>query len=449
MRVSDARFSVRTGERTQASFQGFLAGTTVDEIFEDPRVVIGELRGDLRAEVDLDRPLRSKVTGALRGTAIPVPYELPLPLTIERFSVRAQGDALVVESATLTSGEDRVDLSGDIERAGDGYEIDIDLRGGSVTLPESLFAGKDQDGSPSTARPLGRWWKVFKIPVHGRVSLALARLRVGRFEITSLKGSGTHADRRIDLHITQAALCGVSLVGEVTAKPRDIAVQATLSARNEPLSQSIYCLSDKRVQATGEFDLQMSVASRGRMKQLWDNLRGTYTFTARDGRIQKFDALARILAFVNLPQVVSGAIKLNGAEGLGYSSYADQGTIEGRTLIIDHAVLDADRLTIIGTGRINYVDYSVQASVVVAPIKFVTAIFSKIPIVSRIFGGTLIAIPVRVTGTLDNPKIVPLAPGAIASQLTNIIGNTLKLPFELFSANPAPGTQQPPSPTAP
>jgi hypothetical protein len=443
--VSDAKLSARAGEPLLASFQGSLAGTTVDQIFEDPRMVIGELRGDLRAEVDLERPTRSKVSGALRGTAIPVALDLPVPITIERFSAQARGDALFLESATLTSGDDRVELSGDIERSPNGYEVDVDVRGDSVTLPESLFARKDEEKPTDKRRPLGRWWKVFKIPVHGRIGVDLGRLRAPRVEIAPLKATGRHANRRIDLHVEHAALCSISMTGDVTAQPKDIAVQATLTARNAPLAQSIHCLSDRRVQATGTFDLDASVSTRGRTSQLRNNLRGTFTLSARDGRIQKADTLTRVLAFVNLTEVMRGQIENPGAAGMAYSSFTSNGAIEGTIVRVTESVLDADRVTLAFTGHFDYVDKSIRANVLVAPIKAVTAIFRRIPILSQIFGGKLIAIPVQVSGTLDNLVILPLSPQAVAQRMISIVGNTLKLPFELFSAVPSSATPPPAS----
>ena len=52
--------------------------------------------------------------------------------------------------------------------------------------------------------------------------------------------------------------------------------------------------------------------------------------------------------------------------------------------------------------------------------------------VRRILAGTLITIPVRVHGSLKDPKVTPLAPSAIGSELLGIMDRTLGLPFKVI-----------------
>jgi hypothetical protein len=86
--------------------------------------------------------------------------------------------------------------------------------------------------------------------------------------------------------------------------------------------------------------------------------------------------------------------------------------------------------------------------VLVAPLQTANAFVDKIPIVKRIFGGTVLALPVQVLGTVQNPIVVPLGPGAVASRMTSIIANTLRLPIDAVKvlspnapAAPGPGAK--------
>jgi hypothetical protein len=48
-------------------------------------------------------------------------------------------------------------------------------------------------------------------------------------------------------------------------------------------------------------------------------------------------------------------------------------------------------------------------------------------------GGTLISIPVRVSGDLANPDIVFLSPTAVGTRILNIMENIIKLPVDIIS----------------
>jgi hypothetical protein len=69
--------------------------------------------------------------------------------------------------------------------------------------------------------------------------------------------------------------------------------------------------------------------------------------------------------------------------------------------------------------------------VAVAPLKTVDWVVQRIPIVDYILKGTLISIPVRVHGDLNDPKIIPLDPSLLGSEFVGIMKRTLKLPFKL------------------
>ena len=71
--------------------------------------------------------------------------------------------------------------------------------------------------------------------------------------------------------------------------------------------------------------------------------------------------------------------------------------------------------------------------VLVAPFSTLNWIIRHIPIVSNIMGGTLISIPVRVSGDLTNPDVTFLSPKAVGSRILNIFENIIKLPADIIS----------------
>jgi hypothetical protein len=117
-----------------------------------------------------------------------------------------------------------------------------------------------------------------------------------------------------------------------------------------------------------------------------------------------------------------------------------------KAIYFDEFILDAPTVHLIATGKVDYGDGKMALDVMVAPLQTANAIVDKIPVVGRIFGGAVLALPVKVAGTIQHPIVVPLGPGAIATRMTSIIANTLKLPFDavkVFSPNADQGAKTP------
>ena len=60
-------------------------------------------------------------------------------------------------------------------------------------------------------------------------------------------------------------------------------------------------------------------------------------------------------------------------------------------------------------------------------------IIDRLPILGRIFGGSVLAVPVGISGTIKEPVVLPLAPTAVAGRMVDILTNTLKLPADLLN----------------
>jgi len=157
---------------------------------------------------------------------------------------------------------------------------------------------------------------------------------------------------------------------------------------------------------------------------------------------------------VNVTQVIAGELPDMTKGGMDYKSAQVKGRIDGRTILFQEFALDASALTVAAHGTVDYSTRKVDMTVLVAPFKTVTWVISHIPILRGILGGMLIAVPVAVHGTIDNPIVVPLGPAAVGSRLLDILGNTLKLPGKAINlvAPPATETTQTsptPAPVAP
>ena len=98
---------------------------------------------------------------------------------------------------------------------------------------------------------------------------------------------------------------------------------------------------------------------------------------------------------------------------------------------MEEATLDAPTVRVAATGRIDLNTEKLSLDVLVAPLQTANAILDYVPFLDRIFGGSVLALPVGVTGTLKNPIILPSGSRRRhESRLTDIIGNVLKLPVD-------------------
>jgi hypothetical protein len=68
----------------------------------------------------------------------------------------------------------------------------------------------------------------------------------------------------------------------------------------------------------------------------------------------------------------------------------------------------------------------------VAPLKTVDRLLGWVPMVSHVLGGTLVSFPVRASGDLRDPAIVPLHPSAVGAGVLGILKNIITLPVTLI-----------------
>ncbi len=69
----------------------------------------------------------------------------------------------------------------------------------------------------------------------------------------------------------------------------------------------------------------------------------------------------------------------------------------------------------------------------VAPFGRVDQLAREVPILGYIVGGALTSVPVGVSGDIRDPRVVPLGPGAVTSEVLGIFERTLKLPVKLIT----------------
>jgi hypothetical protein len=424
------------GSRFDARFKGRLAGTSIAQVFADPPVALAELHGDLQLSGDWKNPGHGTGSGFLRGSDIRLPVRVPDPLNVEVLWVEAKDSLLTIKAATLAAGSNRVSFSGSVERSRGRFRVDADLHADLITLPVPAPAAAPApppDPEASVAEDRRSLRLLDDLPLSGEVRFDIRRLRRGSTEIAPLVGSAALETGHLDLRVRKASLCSIDLEGSAVATSTTMDLKVAARTRGARLEHSVDCLTDQRLAVTGALDLDVELAARGEPGTLLDRLQGRFSAVSRDGRIEKFEALSRIFDLLNVTEVVHGTLPDLKQKGMAYRSVRVAGRVAGRKVNVEEAVLDATGVKIAAQGSVDYASKKVHVSVLVAPLQTANRVLDKLPILGRIFGGTVLALPVQVSGTVDKPVVVPLGPRAVASRLVDIIANTLKLPADLVN----------------
>jgi hypothetical protein len=107
--------------------------------------------------------------------------------------------------------------------------------------------------------------------------------------------------------------------------------------------------------------------------------------------------------------------------------------------VVEEAFFDSDAVRLAVSGRVGMLEPNSQLTVLVGLLTHVDRITGAIPIIGDIFGGSMTALPISVSGDIRDPTIIPLGPRAVTDQLLGIFERTLKLPGKLV-----PGEAKPP-----
>ncbi len=202
-------------------------------------------------------------------------------------------------------------------------------------------------------------------------------------------------------------------------------------ARDLALNSAMSCMLGKPDLIDGRFKLKGRLSGEAPLNELRRSLDGQFKFKAKDGRIYRFDILGRILAAINLTELVRGKKSDLMGEGLAYRRIDIEAQLADGVLTLDKAVIDGASAEIAAEGQLDLGRDEIDLIVLVAPLKTVDALIKFTPIINTWLEGTLVSIPVRVSGDLQDPLITPMSPTAVGSRLFNLLKNTVQLPIKV------------------
>ena len=428
---SNASFAfVLKEEVINFSFTGNLTHTTTEKIFLNFPISKAWIKGDFQAHILLDQLKHSTFKGILEGKNLSFPWIQKIPLNISNISLHADNKSVRVDSLILTCQENHLSVNGDVNISENGFLFDLDMSADGLdwnTIRKALNIGdKEQDNNAGEEK---RFWN---IPVKGILRLDAESFTFDQYIWNPVQANISFDPDCISVQVTDANLCGISCPGVMKVTPQNVSLDFQLLSHNQELGTTIKCLGDKKGLITGKFDLEAQVTARGANEELVKSLHGNFGGIVKNGRISRFGLLAKIFSFLNLTETFRGKLPGLTKKGFSYKSITVNGELQNGILMINEYAMDAPSMGVTCDGTFDLTEKKVDLKVLVSPFKTVDFVVKKTPIIRGLLGGTLVSIPVKVQGDIENPKISYLSPTSVGKKLLNTTKRALKAPVKII-----------------
>ena len=424
-------------EQLAFSFAGALNRNTLNRVFQTAPLEGSLIQGDIEVSAFVEEPIRFTARGRLAGRELRVPVQDESAI-VEFFFLEADQDGVNVRSADLHWQKSRLSLVGKLFAEAKALRLDMNLSADRVVwaeLSDLIDHGGNRGNNESTQA-------IVLPPLEGTVRLKADNFTFDRFKWSPFQATASISPQGIRGKIERGELCGIGTVGTVDLINEKIALDVSLSVTDGQLESTSVCLTENKQTVTGRYSLQGRIAGRETPANVFQTLTGQFEFSARDGAFLQSPTsdtpLEATFDYLNKTGDFNMAFPDLDKESFPFRLIRSRGTVEGMTLENDEAILQSSLFTIAGQGRIDLANDEIDARGLVSVRLPGDRFFSRIPIIGSILGGSILGIPVQVTGSLEQPNVTYLSPSAVGAKLLNISQTILGLPLEairLFTPN--------------
>ena len=282
--------------------------------------------------------------------------------------------------------------------------------------------------------------------IHKKITIAPFSARI------NIRGS----DKKIT--IENMKLCNINGSTEINIKKDISEFSITLQDDNKNIEPVIACFYHGERLMQGNYSLKASLYSQGASDNWTDNkvqnnysneasinieslknnlkhnLAGTIKISSNGGRIFRLTLLSRILSLLNVSKLMEGKFPDIEQNGFGFSSINIVANVEKSRIILTQAVINGLDMTLLFVGSIDILTREIDLTCLVAPFKTADNIIGKIPIINTMLGGRLISVPVKATGSLNNPQLTILDPSEVGKNIIKTMRDILTTPFKLIDS---------------
>jgi hypothetical protein len=403
------------------SFKGELYFSTLESLLVRNEYGKFRLKGTLKGTIDLSHLAKSRLFGNLLVKAL---NNLRPGLELKKVAFRAKNKTIVVDALSLVYKDSS--LSGK----------------GQITFgPKTLLVNGDIYSPFIDGQKIYALFKTKKGPARLFNVKGWLNITNEFFKYKSVLLKGTKASLRLEksqnvnIQIKQTHYCNIEIKGKLVLREGNIYVKADLIALNQDLNQLLNCMVKKDI-FHGQYSLKANFTTEGRKNLLKEASQGALVFYSTNGRIYKFTLLAKIFSLLNVIEVFKGHLPDLSKEGFPYDKFEIAATLHNGILKIESALIDSPAMKIVGQGKIDISDFTTDLTILVAPLRTIDILMSKIPVVGKVLTGrsqTFISVPIEVKGPIEDPEVKILPATAIAKGIFDLMKRIIKLPIEIFA----------------
>ena len=409
------------------SFKGNINARTLSALFERPSFQRGWIKGDFYCRLHLDQYEQSAAKGKLEGKDFVLHLPANETLKVGHVVLTGKNKQINLDSAELVWNKNNLNAKGLIQAAREGLIFDVKVKSDALKVEDILNKLFQPDEQPKEKKT-----KTQKVALRGGVRLSTPQISWGKYNAKDVTANIMFADEGVHLVFQKGRICEINIPGRILFLKERIQFKFYPFASGDELNSVLNCLFEKDLRITGNFDFKAEINSSGKADDLKRVMRGSTQFQSREGVIYRAPLLAKIFAFLNLTELLRGKLPDFTTEGFKYNTIDIKGDINQGVLVIQEAIVDGTTMQLVGEGEIDLITNQINLKVLVAPFKTIDFLVSKIPVVSYILQGSLISIPLKVTGDITNPTIVILSPSAIGEGLLGLMKRTIALPVKVM-----------------
>jgi uncharacterized protein involved in outer membrane biogenesis len=359
---------------------------------------------DLALDVESSGPSLAAL-GAILGAKLPESAAYTL-------STRLSGEAgkFTFSDASAKVGDS--DATGNVVLDTSGAVADLTATLASQRL-DFKDLGLDEGGGTSTSNSDGRLFSAESWPIawmkgiNGEITWPIGTLVRGGASASDVAFSLQLKDGAANLRYVKAHLAGGAMSGSGTLKPvkNSAAVALKMTANGIESAPLLSMMGLEDVLTVGRVDLALDVNGPGlSMHELMGNLNGTASFATGPGQVR--NSFARLLLSNLFGLLTPGA-----EDGSRISCIAGHFNIKKGIATTRGTVVDTPGAIVVGAGNIDLGDERIDM---------------RVDPKSRNVNLSAIAVPVRVTGALASPTIVP-DPVATVGNTVNFATGTVNV----------------------
>jgi hypothetical protein len=191
------------------------------------------------------------------------------------------------------------------------------------------------------------------------------------------------------------------------------------------------------IEGTGTIKANLHFEGANR-KQLLAHAKGMASIDSAYGVIKKWSLLSKILALINIYDLVQGKVDFS-KDGLIYKKMTATFEVKDGLFHTGDFLINSPSMTITGRGDIDLPGKSIEGKMLVSPLVSLDKVIAWIPLVNRIFrekkAGFLYFV-FNINGSLSDPKITTTYVEGMGRRLFSILWNTIRLPKDVLDLLP-------------